>query len=297
MRAAVRKRCDGVTLFADDGVGFAGVTERCVASKGAGDDVDDAIACLADAESCAGAQAIATAVPRTAALLRATGVLSSLPLGTSCLPEFVVVRGADEEAGRRSAPCTTAMLRAGAGAADDWRGAFDKCLGALFACGSPTGGTEACWARATHTCDGVFRKLTSVDPATATVDTACTSDKVPFTVLASGNGANVGALGMTCAAVGIGPLDDVADWRACVTRTAACQVADAMGLVYPHADALLARVGRARLPAFCPGFVAVPTPPTRCAPPWIPPPDGWPSRPATSAPVPCGAPRSTTDRA
>ncbi len=82
---------------------------------------------------------------------------------------------------------------------------------------------------------------------------------MPFTVLASGNGANVGALGTTCAAVGIGPLDDVADWRACVTRTAACQVADAMGLVYPHADALLARIGRARLPAFCPGFVAVPT--------------------------------------
>lgn len=262
LRANIRKRCDGASLLDPAAVGFAGVIDRCAtAPNTAVDGVDNAVACVAEAHVCSGARAVAAAVPRAAALLDASGVLSSLPVGTSCLPDFVTPRAAraDGDAGRQAAPCTTAMLKAGERDLDAWRSAHEKCLGALFACGDPATGDDACWTRAAATCDGAFAKAPKTDPTGIDVDGACAEDKVPFAVLASSEGANVGALGPFCAAVGVAPLDGTAAWRACLARTTGCEVAGTMTFVFPRADALLARIGRSRLPAFCPGYVPVPT--------------------------------------
>ncbi|MCC6848891.1 MAG: PQQ-dependent sugar dehydrogenase [Deltaproteobacteria bacterium] len=261
LRANVRKRCDAASLLPAEGVGFAGVVDRCaVAPSPLVDDVDDAIACLADAQICSGAWTIAASVPRTVGLLAASGALSSLPVGSSCLPDWTAPRaGAAGEIGRQAAPCTAAMLKDGARDQDAWRGAYDRCLGALFACGDPSGGDDACWGRAATTCDAAFRKAPVVDPAAVAVAGACGEARVPFALLASPDGANAGALGALCATVGIAFLDDAGEWRACLARTAGCEVAAATTFVYPRADALLARIGRSRVPAFCPGFVPVPT--------------------------------------
>lgn len=260
LRKSIRKHCDGASLLAAGGIGFGDVLGRCPRVPHVVDGIDQAITCLADAEVCAGAQAMGASVPRTAALLHAAGALSSLT-GISCLPAYdepraVIVSGND---GRQAAPCATAMLRAGERDLTVWRSAYGKCLGALFACGRPENGEEACWTRASAACDAAFTKVPAVDPATAVVDDACQEPKVPFASLAVAEGANAAALASACAELGIGPLNDVGDWRACVTRTAGCEVAETMAFVYPRADALLARIGRARLPVFCPGYVPVPT--------------------------------------
>ncbi len=258
LRTSIRKRCDGSSLLPAAAVGFATVLDRCKTTALV-DDVDNAVSCLADAHVCAGARTVAAAVPRTAALLASAGVLSSLPLGTSCLPDYVVPRDTSVDDGKLAAPCTTAMLRAAEHDQDAWRTAYLKCLGALFACGDPAAGEEACWTHAASTCTAAFAKTPAVDPAAADLASDCTEAKVPFAVLADVAGAAAGALAPTCAEVGITALTDAGAWRACITRTTACEVAGTMPFVFPRGDGLLARVGRSRLPYFCPGFVPVPT--------------------------------------
>lgn len=260
LRTSIRKRCDGLSLFDARAVGFEDVMARCsTPPNGVTDAVDNAVACVADKHVCAGARAVAAAVPRAATLLATSGVLSSLPVGTSCLPDFVTPRAAraDGDAGRASAPCSAAMLKASGRDQDAWRDAHGKCLGALFACGDP--GEDACRTRAAETCDAAFAKAPPVTPAAVTVDAACREDKVPFAALASADGANVAALEDFCSQVGIAPLDGPAAWRACLARSTACEVAGTMAFVYPRSDEMLARIGRSRVPVFCPGYVPVPT--------------------------------------
>ena len=262
LRANIRKRCDASTLLPSDAVAFVRATADCaIAPSAALDDVDDAIACLDDAHVCSGARALVVGVPRTRDLVRAGGVLSSVPIGTHCLPDEVEPRAAaDPSVSRQAAPCAAAMLKAEARDQDAWRTALGKCLGGLFTCAQTGPEDGVCRARAAAACDAAFKKLPAVDPAAVVVDGACAGSAVPFAVLASPDGGGAATIEGTCESVGIGALTTAADWRACVTRVAGCRVADAMHFVYPRADDLLNPIGRTLLPSFCPGYVPPPTP-------------------------------------
>ncbi len=289
LRTSVRKRCGAAALLNADAVGFGRIMDRCAgAPGGGGDGVEAAIACLAEEHVCAGARALAAAVPRTAELLRTSGTLSSLPLGTSCLPEHAGAGDSslDADGARRAARCVTAMLRAGDRDRQAWRGATGKCLGALFACAA-AGGDALCWTRGAATCEAGFRKLPAVDPSAVGIDGSCAADKVPFAALADADGANLAALAATCRAVGIGEVDSVAAWRACVARTAACQASAAMAYVYPRGAELLATAGRAVYPPYCAGLPPSPTATPTAVP-------GATSTSATGAPTPSSAAATAT---
>jgi len=263
LRANIRKRCDASTLLSADAVAFERAAGQCGTVPSASlDDVDDAIVCLDDAHVCAGARALVTAVPRTVQLLRAVGTLSSVPIGTHCLPDEVTPRvvGDDPGTGRLAAPCAVAMLKAGDRDQDAWRGAIGKCLGAAFTCAQTSPDDGACLARAAATCNAAYAKLPPVDPATAVVDGACSEATVPFAVLAASDGADAAAVDTTCATVGIANVGSPAEWRACLTRVVGCRVAEAMQFVYPRSRDVLGSVGRALLPSFCPGYVPPPSP-------------------------------------
>ena len=255
LRATIRKKCEPGTLLGADGVGFGRSTAGCAVNP-ALDAVDAAIACLAEAQVCAGARSLVTVVPPTAALVRSSGALSSLPVGSTCLPDHAPSGDANAKA---AAPCVAAMLKASARDHGGWRTAYGKCLAAVFACGDSAGADPACMGRATATCDAAFRKAPPVDPGTVAVERACAADKTPYAALVAADGANIGALAATCASVGIPSLDGIAAWRACIARTAACQAGEVMRRVSPRGIEGLAAIGLPALQSFCPGFVPVPT--------------------------------------
>jgi len=255
LRATIRKKCDAGTLLGTDGVGFGRSSAGCTVNP-ALDPTDAAIACLADAHVCAGARSLVTVVPPTAALVRSSGALSSLPVGSACLADHAPSGDANA---KQAASCVAAILKTSEREHVAWRTAYGKCLGAIFACGGSDDADPACVARASATCDAAFRKTPPVDPGAVVVEKACAADKTPFAALSAADGANVAALGATCASLGIPSLDGIAAWRACVTRTAACQAGELMRQVYPRGIERLAAVGRPALQPFCPGFVPVPT--------------------------------------
>jgi uncharacterized repeat protein (TIGR03806 family) len=198
-------------------------------------------------------------VPRAGELLRVLGVT---PSPIACLDDYggTGAHVADpRRVGRPLDRCLATALRDGGRAFEAHTKSLAICAATIFGCvGLAVDDEAACLATAEDVCRARLERTASAPLA---VGRLCREPTVSFASLASGDGANLVALGESCAEVGVPVLASVDDWLACVQRRMSCEAADDVASRVPRADELFARVGMTLRPPYCPGNPnATPTP-------------------------------------
>ncbi len=254
MAALVDRACDDVAdgLMPASGLAFGATAAVCAERHGTTlQNAGDVGTCIARRAACSDAHVTELFVPRAGELLRVLGVT---PSPVACLDDYggTGAHVADpRRVGRPLDRCLATALRDGGRAFEAHTKSLAICAASIFGCVGLSVDDEAtCLATAEDVCRARLERTASAPLA---VGRLCREPTVSFASLASTEGANLAALGESCAEVGVSTLSSVDDWLACVQRRMSCEAADDVASRVPRAEELFGRVGMTLRPPYCRG--------------------------------------------
>jgi hypothetical protein len=250
MRASIVKSCG--TLSPTDrgsaaGLGFETQAGSCPGLA----DVNQLAGCVAARNRCDGDDLMTVEEPRAGEMLRLVGATLE---PDACLEDFGGSGGGagdPKTVGNPIVQCAKALTRAGRALASTRLARTASCVNAIFNCVQTKPGDQACVTKAAVRCGAEAGKIVAAEAKfTFAVNKKCPA--IPFGTLASGLGLNLGALGATCADLGVGPVTSLANYEECLRHAHACDAATVLQAASPRAGEMLQQVGRVLLESFCP---------------------------------------------
>lgn len=249
MRTTIVKACS--PLSANDrgaaaGLGFDGQVATCPGVA----DVNQLVTCAAARNRCDGDDLMTIEEPRAGEMLRL--VSAALEPG-ACLEDFggTGVGVGEPAIGKAVVTCEKAVTRAARSLASTRLTRTANCVNAIFSCVQLHPGDAACLTKAAVRCGSEAGKIVAAEAKfTIAVNKKCPA--LPFGTLAAAIGLDLGAVGSTCTALGVGPMSSLASYQECLRRAHACDTATVLQAAAPRAGEMLQQVQRVLIESFCP---------------------------------------------